>query len=97
MFFPQLIAGPIVRYVDVHDQIDSRLTTVDDFAYGVRRFIMGLGKKVIIANTLGQVADNIFSLSADQNTSAIAWVGAICYTFQIYFDFFLVTPIWPSD
>lgn len=86
-FFPQLIAGPIVRYVDVHDQIDSRLTTVDDFAYGVRRFIMGLGKKVIIANTLGQVADNIFSLSADQNTSAIAWVGAICYTFQIYFDF----------
>ncbi|AIQ32635.1 hypothetical protein P40081_34470 [Paenibacillus sp. FSL P4-0081] len=86
-FFPQLIAGPIVRYVDVHDQIDSRVTTIDDFAYGVRRFVMGLGKKVIIANTLGQVADNIFSLPADQNTSAIAWVGAICYTFQIYFDF----------
>jgi alginate O-acetyltransferase complex protein AlgI len=86
-FFPQLIAGPIVRYVDVHDQIDNRVTTVDDFAYGVRRFIMGLGKKVIIANTLGQVADNIFNLPYYQNTMATAWVGAICYSLQIYFDF----------
>lgn len=86
-FFPQIIAGPIVRYVDVHDQIDNRSVTADDFAYGIRRFIMGLAKKVIIANTLGQVADNIFSLPQDQNTMMIAWVGAICYTFQIYFDF----------
>lgn len=86
-FFPQLIAGPIVRYVDVHDQIDNRVSTVDDFAYGVRRFIMGLGKKVIIANTLGQVADNIFNLPYNQNTIATAWVGAICYSLQIYFDF----------
>ncbi|MEK5240001.1 MBOAT family protein [Paenibacillus sp. FSL L8-0470] len=86
-FFPQLIAGPIVRYVDVHDQIDDRITTVDDFAYGIRRFVMGLGKKVIIANTLGQVADNIFSLPPHQNTLATAWIGAICYAFQIYFDF----------
>ncbi|MBH5319148.1 MBOAT family protein [Paenibacillus sp. GSMTC-2017] len=86
-FFPQLIAGPIVRYVDVQDQMDNRVTTVDDFAYGVRRFVIGLGKKLIIANTLGQVADNIFALPYDQNTMAIAWVGAICYSLQIYFDF----------
>ncbi|WP_256702537.1 MBOAT family protein [Paenibacillus sp. P32E] len=86
-FFPQLIAGPIVRYVDVHDQIDNRVSTVDDFAYGIRRFVMGLGKKVIIANTLGQVADNIFSLPYYQNSMATAWVGAICYSLQIYFDF----------
>lgn len=86
-FFPQLIAGPIVRYVDVHDQIDNRVTTIDDFAYGVRRFVIGLGKKVIIANTLGQVADNIFGLPFNQNTMATAWVGAICYSLQLYFDF----------
>ncbi|MCU6791773.1 MBOAT family protein [Paenibacillus sp. WQ 127069] len=86
-FFPQLIAGPIVRYVDVHQQIDNRICTVDDFAYGVRRFVMGLGKKIIIANTLGSVADNIFSLPNDQHSMTIAWIGAICYTFQIYFDF----------
>lgn len=86
-FFPQLIAGPIVRYVDVHDQIDNRKVTVDDFAYGIRRFIIGLGKKIIIANTLGAVADSIFDLPSDQNTMAIAWIGAICYTFQLYFDF----------
>lgn len=86
-FFPQMIAGPIVRYVDVHDQIDNRVTTIDDFAYGVRRFVIGLGKKVIIANTLGQVADQIFGLPPHQNTLAVAWIGAICYAFQIYFDF----------
>ncbi|MNW47687.1 Peptidoglycan O-acetyltransferase [compost metagenome] len=86
-FFPQLIAGPIVRYVDVHDQIDNRVTTVDDFAYGVRRFVMGLSKKVIIANSLGQVADNIFNLPYYQNSITTAWVGAVCYSLQIYFDF----------
>ncbi|MCH1642338.1 MBOAT family protein [Paenibacillus timonensis] len=86
-FFPQLIAGPIVRYVDVHDQIENRVTTVDDFAYGIRRFVMGLGKKIIIANTLGQVADSIFNLPAHQNSLDTAWIGAICYSLQIYFDF----------
>lgn len=86
-FFPQMIAGPIVRYVDVKDQIDNRNTTVDDFAYGIRRFVIGLGKKVIIANTLGEVADNIFNLPYYENTMATAWVGALCYAFQIYFDF----------
>lgn len=86
-FFPQLIAGPIIRYADVHEQIVNRENTVDSFAYGVRRFILGLGKKLIIANTLGQVADNIFMLPADQTSLSIAWLGAICYTFQIYYDF----------
>ena len=86
-FFPQLIAGPIVRYVDVHQQIDERICSVDKFAYGVRRFVMGLGKKVIIANTLGAVADSIFGLPYYQSSVASAWVGIICYTFQIYFDF----------
>ncbi|MBP2242347.1 alginate O-acetyltransferase complex protein AlgI [Cytobacillus eiseniae] len=86
-FFPQLIAGPIVRYVDIHTQIDERVSTIDGFASGIRRFVIGLGKKVIIANTLGAVADSIFGLPAEQNSMAIAWVGAICYTFQIYFDF----------
>lgn len=86
-FFPQLIAGPIVRYIDVHHQIDERICTVDKFAYGVRRFVIGLGKKVIIANTVGAVADNIFGLPYYQSSVASAWVGIICYTFQIYFDF----------
>lgn len=86
-FFPQLIAGPIVRYVDVHDQIDERTCTIDKFAYGVRRFVLGLGKKVIIANTLGAIADSIFGLPYYQNSVASAWIGVICYTFQIYFDF----------
>lgn len=86
-FFPQLIAGPIVRYVDVHDQIDQRTCTIDKFAEGVRRFVIGLGKKVIIANTLGAVADGILGLPYYQNSQASAWLGAICYTFQIYFDF----------
>ncbi|MDT0126584.1 MBOAT family protein [Paenibacillus sp. RRE4] len=85
--FPQLIAGPIVRYADVHDQIEKREVTVDSFAYGVRRFVLGLGKKLIIANTLGQVTDNIFMLPNDQISLSIAWLGAICYAFQIYYDF----------
>jgi Predicted membrane protein involved in D-alanine export len=86
-FFPQLIAGPIVRYVDIHYQIERRSHSVDKFAEGVRRFIIGLSKKVLIANSLGQVADNIFGLPADQSSTATLWVGAICYSFQIYFDF----------
>lgn len=86
-FFPQLIAGPIVRYVDVHHQIEQRTHSMDKFADGVRRFVIGLSKKVIIANTLGKVADGVFSLPADQNSLTTLWVGAICYSFQIYFDF----------
>ena len=85
--FPQLIAGPIVRYVDVHDQIDERVCSLEKFAEGARRFIIGLGKKVIIANTMGAIADGVFGLPYQQNSQATAWVGIVCYAFQIYFDF----------
>lgn len=84
-FFPQLIAGPIVRYETIADQIKNRKETLDDFIDGVCRFIIGLGKKVLIANTLALVADSAF---AQPNISvAFAWVGALAYTFQIFYDF----------
>ncbi|MBC8505859.1 MAG: MBOAT family protein [Chloroflexi bacterium] len=86
-FFPQLIAGPIIRYHDISDQLSKRVVRPEDFAIGIRRFIIGLGKKVIIANTLAAPADQIFLLSSDQLTTSLAWLGIICYTLQIYFDF----------
>ncbi len=85
--FPQLIAGPIVRYCDIADQIKGRQTTFDDFFYGVQRFILGLGKKVLIANVLGRTADYIFSLPTDVLPLSLAWLGAVSYTLQIYYDF----------
>ncbi len=87
LLFPQLIAGPIIRYRDIADQLAHRLITVDDFAFGVRRFVMGLGKKVLIANTVGEVADKIFGMPHGQLTPGHAWLGIVCYTLQIYFDF----------
>lgn len=86
-FFPQLIAGPIIRYHDISDQLRKRVVLPEDFAIGIRRFIIGLGKKVIIANTLAVPADQIFSLPPDQLTTSLAWLGIICYSLQIYFDF----------
>lgn len=86
-FFPQLIAGPIIRYHDISDQLRKRIVLAEDFAIGIQRFVIGLGKKVIIANTLAIPADLIFSLPADQLTFSLAWLGIICYTLQIYFDF----------
>lgn len=85
--FPQLIAGPIVRYTDINEQIDVREHNLEDFMIGVRRFIVGLAKKVIIANQVGLVADRIFDAPPFENTIIIAWIGAISYMFQIYFDF----------
>ena len=85
--FPQLIAGPIVRYKDVALEIDQRSVRLDDLAYGVQRFIIGLGKKVLIANVLGKAADYIFSLPPDRLPASLAWLGAIAYTLQIYYDF----------
>jgi len=85
--FPQLIAGPIVRYSQVAKELVDRRVGLDDFAYGVRRFIIGLGKKALIANPMGATADQIFALSSGDLTSGIAWLGIICYTLQIYFDF----------
>lgn len=85
--FPQLVAGPIVRYHDVASQLVSRFVTHEKFANGIRRFIIGLGKKVLIANIVAVPADQIFSLPTDQLTPGLAWLGVICYTLQIYFDF----------
>ncbi|MBI1319005.1 MAG: MBOAT family protein [Candidatus Hydrogenedens sp.] len=85
--FPQLIAGPIVRYQDVADQIRERSTSADLFAQGIRRFVIGLGKKVLIANLVAVPADAIFQLPASELTTGLAWLGTICYTLQIYFDF----------
>ena len=86
-FFPQLIAGPIIRYHDIAAQIENRNVTPDKFAYGIQRFIMGLGKKVLIANTLAMAADQVFAIPAAQLTTGLAWLGITCYTLQIYFDF----------
>lgn len=85
--FPQLVAGPIVRYSDVAQQIKARILNIKDFEYGVNRFIIGLGKKVLISNPLGKVADNVFSLSGGDLTTGTAWLGLFCYTLQIYYDF----------
>jgi alginate O-acetyltransferase complex protein AlgI len=85
--FPQLIAGPIVKYSDVCEQIDNRRHTSAEFYDGVRRFIYGLAKKVLIANTLGEVADKIFALHPSTIGTASAWAGIILYALQIYFDF----------
>jgi len=86
-FFPQLIAGPIVRYIDIKEQIEKRTVSTEKFAAGAQRFVIGLAKKVIIANTVGEVADIIFALSASEISAATAWLGIICYSFQIFFDF----------
>jgi alginate O-acetyltransferase complex protein AlgI len=87
LLFPQLIAGPIIRYRNIADQLAARQVSLDDFAYGVRRFIIGLAKKVLIANVVAGPADQIFGLPAGALDPAAAWLGIICYTLQIYFDF----------
>jgi alginate O-acetyltransferase complex protein AlgI len=87
LLFPQLIAGPIVRYHEIADQLVRRTVSRAGFAGGVERFVIGLGKKMILANTLGGVADQIFAVSPHQLTSSVAWLGLVCYTLQIYLDF----------
>ncbi len=86
-FFPQLIAGPIVKYKDISSQIMEREITDEKLAEGVRRFIYGLAKKVLVANVLAQGADLIFALDMAEITGALAWTASILYTFQIYYDF----------
>lgn len=87
-FFPQLIAGPIVRYKTIEQQITDRKETLESFEVGIKRFIFGIGKKVILADTLGIVADSIFALAHVSGVSLLTgWIGAIAYMFQIYFDF----------
>ncbi len=85
--FPQLVAGPIVRYCDVARQLVHRTMNLHLFASGVTRFVLGLGKKVLIANTVAQSADKIFALPSQELTTPLAWIGIVCYTLQIYFDF----------
>ncbi|MEQ1757702.1 MAG: MBOAT family protein [Vicinamibacterales bacterium] len=87
LLFPQLIAGPIIRYRDIADQLARRVVSLDDFAWGVRRFVIGLGKKVLIANTVAEVADKVFAMPAAAVSPAHAWLAITCYTLQIYFDF----------
>lgn len=86
-FFPQLVAGPIVKYYDFADQIDNRRTTPEMTAQGIRRFITGLSKKLLIANTMAAAADYVYGLESSQLSIALAWLGAVSYLFQIYFDF----------
>ncbi|MEG0774566.1 MBOAT family protein [Clostridium sp.] len=85
--FPQLIAGPIVRYQDVDREIEKREITIDKTYYGIRRFIMGFAKKILIANGTGEIADKIFAIPSNELTAGVAWLGIICYTLQIYYDF----------
>ncbi|MBQ7954774.1 MAG: MBOAT family protein [Lachnospiraceae bacterium] len=85
--FPQLIAGPIVKYSDVAAQITKRRETIVLFSQGIKRFSYGLGKKVLISNTFAQVADEIWALDVASLGTSVAWLGAIFYTLQIYYDF----------
>ncbi|HTK74383.1 MAG TPA: MBOAT family O-acyltransferase, partial [Gemmataceae bacterium] len=85
--FPHLIAGPIVRYRDLADRLGDRIITPDGFAEGVRRFVIGLGKKVLLANTVATAADDIFGLPTAALGAGAAWLGLACYSLQIYFDF----------
>jgi alginate O-acetyltransferase complex protein AlgI len=87
LFFPQLVAGPIVRYHEIADQLPRRQVTVSGFASGVQRFVLGLSKKVLIANVVAEVADGVFANAASPMSSSQAWLGVIAYSLQIYFDF----------
>jgi alginate O-acetyltransferase complex protein AlgI len=87
--FPKLIAGPIIRYHEISDQITGRLgkEKIDDVLTGFYRFVIGLSKKVLIANTVAKVADEIFNTNIENISMPFAWLGMLAYTFQIYFDF----------
>lgn len=86
-FFPQLIAGPIVKYKDINEQLRNRKTTLEKTGEGVRRFSYGLAKKVLVANVVAKSVDSIFSLEKTMLTGRLVWIGAILYAIQIYFDF----------
>ena len=86
-FFPQLIAGPIVRYRDLREQLATHAVTRAGFALGVERFVVGLAKKMVVANTVAVPADRIFALPPAELSTATAWLAVVCYAVQIYFDF----------
>ena len=85
--FPQLVAGPIVRYESVAEELRVRTITINSFACGAQRFVIGLAKKILIADTLARVATAAFSIPATELSPLAAWAGAICYSLQIYYDF----------
>jgi alginate O-acetyltransferase complex protein AlgI len=86
--FPKISAGPIIRYEEIEDALRTGPTvTLDTCAYGAKRFIIGMGKKLIIADALAKTADQIFAVPAGDLTAPMAWLGIICYTLQLYFDF----------
>ncbi len=85
--FPQLIAGPIIKYKDLGDQIDERTCSADKFASGVQMFMIGLGKKLLIANNVGMLWETYKAMAPESLTVAGAWLGVLAFTFQIYFDF----------
>jgi len=85
--FPQLIAGPIVKYHDIAEQINSREVNFEKVDEGVKRFIIGLSKKMLIANTMGAIADKVFEQDPHTFSHGIAWLGSVAYSFQIFFDF----------
>ena len=86
-FFPQLVAGPIIRYNAIAKQLSKRVFSSIQFADGIQRFILGLSKKILLANPLGSVADTVFMTSTIDLSTGSAWIGIIAYTLQIYFDF----------
>lgn len=87
LFFPQLVAGPIVRYHEISDQLGARQVRMSDLALGIERFVIGLAKKMLIANVTAEIADGIFGLPLPALTAGLAWLGACAYAIQIYFDF----------
>lgn len=85
--FPKISAGPIIRHEEVGDALTGPTVNMNDCAYGAKRFILGLGKKLLIADTLAKTTDSIFAIPAGDLTAPLAWLGIICYTLQLYFDF----------
>ena len=85
--FPQLIAGPIIRYHEIAGQIESRKVTLEDVDAGIARFTVGLGKKLLVANPIGAISDTVFALPTSSYPPSFAWIALVCYTLQIYFDF----------
>ena len=85
--FPQLVAGPIVRYSDIAKQLKHRIHSAGSFIYGFTRFNYGFAKKILLANPVGEIADLCFSAGQSSLSTPAAWIGVICYAFQIYFDF----------
>ena len=85
--FPQLVAGPIVRYADISKEILNRNISISQFKIGITRFIVGFAKKVLIANNVGLIADEVFAIAPDELSTSLGWIGIICYSIQIYYDF----------